>query len=267
MFTQRRITLSLVALALLAAVLLVFTLRNEQAHADDPTWERVSASGIIRVATDAAYPPFEDVDANGQIVGFDVDLACEIARRLGWEATFLNIPYDGLYDALLTGQADMLVSALVPAYGAESKADFSLPYFNAGQYLVVPSGSPVRNMHDLDGGTVAVEYGADGDAEARRWERRLSVLNITRWPDAESAVNAVREGAADAALVDGIAARLAVGEGTGLTLAGSVTDTLFSVAVPNGSAEMLSQVNRALRQMADDGTLDSLIVRWFGPQP
>lgn len=234
--------------------------------ADDRAWEQVQATGVIRVGMDAAYPPFEDVSDAGEIVGFDVDLAREIGRRLGIEVQFVNIPYDGLYDALVTGQVDLLVSALVAGWENEAKANFTVPYFNAGEHLVVPGSSSLSSMEDLAGHTLAVEYGSGGDVEARKWERRLANLTVERYSDPATALTAVLDGEADAALVDGISAQLGAGQHSELRVAESVTDELFAIAVGDESDELLTQVNRTLDEMMRDGTVGALIDRWFGVQ-
>jgi ABC-type amino acid transport substrate-binding protein len=255
------------ALRLLIAALAALTLAACR-PAEDTAWERAEERGALRVGMDAAYPPFENVNEQNEIVGFDVDLAREIARRLDLDIEFVNIPYDSLYDSLVTGQVDMLVSALIAAYEYEAKADYSIPYFNAGQHLVVPAGAPIRGMEDLDGRTLAVEVGSGGDVEARKWERRLADLDVERYPDPGAALLAVLSDDADAALVDGISARLAAGEQPGLAVAAAVTDELFAVAVHPDSDDLLEHVNDALEDMFDDGTIDALLATWFeGGEP
>ncbi len=263
----RRTGLAAAALAVLAvAGALALWLASGPRSDRDRTWQRVEAAGVLRVGMDMSYPPFEYLSEHNEPVGFDVDLANEIGRRRGLEVTFVNIAYDGLYDALVTGQADVLISALVSAAEHEPRAAFSSPYFNAGEHLVVPAGSPIRSMRDLDGRTLAVEYGSGGDVEARRWQRRLAGLEVERYPDPDGALAAVVSGETDAALVDGITARLGVGRQPELAIAGSVEDVLFAVAVPPGNPTLLRQVNGAIDEMFADGTIDRLIERWFGPQ-
>ncbi len=232
----------------------------------DRIWQQVTETGVLRVGTDASYPPFEYVEDDGRIVGFDADLVSEIGRRLGVQVELVNISYDSLYDALITARVDMLASALVPIPQMEEKVSYSVPYFNAGQHLVVPVGSSVRSLRDMEGQRLAVELGSEGDAEARRWQRRLASLTVVHLADSEEALQAVTEGEAAAALVDGISARLAVGQHEGLTIAATVSDRLFVLVVGDESPILLAEVNKALREMQHDGTLDTLVERWFGPQ-
>jgi polar amino acid transport system substrate-binding protein len=78
----------------------------------DEAWARVQSSGVIRFATDASYHPFEGVGSDGVFYGLDIDIAREVARRIGVRAEFLNAGMDALYDMLRVGQADVSISAL-----------------------------------------------------------------------------------------------------------------------------------------------------------
>jgi ABC-type amino acid transport substrate-binding protein len=145
----------------------------------DDTWDRLRETGVLRVGMDASFPPFETIAPDGTLVGFDVDLARELARRLGpalseaegsvaegIEVQFVaNLPYDGLYDALAVGRVDVVISALVVNPARMADFAYSIPYFDAGQVLVVravgtrieePGPEPVAEMTDLGGRTLAV---------------------------------------------------------------------------------------------------------------
>ncbi len=261
---NRKLVLAIVALA--AVMGLVWLVIGSRPRVEDRAWEQMQQSGVLRVGMDAAYPPFEDVNAENQIVGFDVDLANEIGRRMGVQMQFINIAYDGLYDALLTGQVDILISALVAAPEFAGKANFSTPYFNLGDYLVVPLDSSLHQMDDLESHRLAVETGSGGDVEARKWERRLASLIVIRVSDPGAALAAVLAGEADAALVDGVTARLGVGQHPELALAANVDESLIAAAVHPESTILLGRVNEIMDAMLADGTISALIETWFGPQ-
>lgn len=256
----------LIAGAVLCLLVVFMLIRVVWRQAGDDRWDQVVAEGVIRVGMDPSYPPFEYVDGEGRLVGFDVDLAEEIGARLGLGITYRGIAYDGLYDSLATGQVDLLISGLVPAYAYEAKADFSVPYFNAGETLLVPLDSVINGMTDMDGYQLAVEYGSGGDVEAREWERRLSDLQIVRHDDPSSAIQSLLDGDVEGVLVDGISAREAIGRHPEIRLAEVVTDVLFAVATPPGSPQLLSEVNRVITSMLEDGTVDRLTEIWLSSE-
>ncbi|MBP8950134.1 MAG: transporter substrate-binding domain-containing protein, partial [Candidatus Promineofilum sp.] len=152
-------------LALIIAALLCLT----GCAAGNDTWPQIEGSGVLRIGVDPTFPPFATADgADAQ--GLDIDLARALADELGLEAQFTYFGYDGLYDALATGQVDVLISALVVAPERTADVAYSDAYFDAGQVLIVPQASAVAGMADLDGRTVAVELGALGHVEAQAWQ-------------------------------------------------------------------------------------------------
>lgn len=226
--------------------------------------DRVMETGTLRVGMDASFPPFEYVDETGNLVGFDVDLAQEIASQIGVEARFVaNLPYDGLYDALTAEQVDVVISALYVDPTRTADFAYSTPYFDAGQVLVVAEGTEgIAKMEDLDGRTLAVEFGSAGDVEARMWERRLTALTILPCQTADEAMAKVAAGEADAALVDHLSALMTSVEGMQI-VGETVTKEPYAVAMRREDRRLLEAVNKALAVMQADGTWDRLQDRWF----
>ncbi len=231
----------------------------------DRSWEQVQARGVLRVGTDASYPPFEFVDDQAQVAGFDADLARAITTRLGVRVEFINLGYDGLYDALAAGQVDALISALVIDPMRTADFAYSAPYFNAGQVLVVRRDGPApQGMSALAGQRLAVELGSDGEVQSRRWAQRLPDLVVQPWPEPAQALAAVEAGEADVALVDAISARTVLRDHPALRLSGDpVTYEPYAIAVPRHSQTLLEVINRALAEIQADGTLEKLLGRWL----
>jgi ABC-type amino acid transport substrate-binding protein len=238
----------------------------------DDTWEHIREVGVLRVGMDASFPPFEFIVADGRLAGFDVDLAQELGRRLEVEVEFVaNLPADGLYDALAVGRVDVVISALV--FNPDRMADFaySASYFDAGQMLVVPARPPaslrgdgIEEMSDLSGHTLAVEFGTQGDLEARKWARRLPDLTVAPRETAAEALAAVVTGDADAALVDHVSALTAAGETSQVVIVKEpVVSEPYAVAVHRRSRYLLRAINDVLAEMEDDGTIAALVAEWL----
>lgn len=259
----------LVALLLIAIITALLFFSNPAD--EDLAWAQAQQSGVLRVALDASYPPFEFVDGNDQVVGLDVDLAQEIGRRMGFDVVFVNVPYDVLFDQLQVGGVELLVSGLVIAPEFAGKADFSIPYFNAGEHLVLPQGSPLRAMDEFGGLTLAVELGSGGDVQARQWQRRLADLTVLRLSDPGAAVQAVLDGEADAALIDAISARAAIATHPQIFLGPAIVENYFGIGMRPDADQLQAEVNRALEGILADGTMQALLEKWFGlpagPQP
>lgn len=252
------------ALALFLLVLLSFV--GACSHPDD-TWEHVTESGLLRVGMDASFPPFEYIAPDGTPAGFDVELARELGKRLQLEVQIIaNIPYDGLYDALAIGRVDVVISALV--VNPQRTADFaySAPYFDAGQVLVfpIPPKAMSAGMADLAGQRLAVEFGSPGDQEARKWMQRVPGLEVLHYNTAGEALEALKRGEADAALVDHVTAMSTCADGSGFFIVDRpVVSVPYAVAVRLQSRQLLRAVNQALAGMQADGTLERLTARWL----
>jgi polar amino acid transport system substrate-binding protein len=237
-------------------------------RSSDRALDRILEAGVLRVGMDASFPPFEYVDGEGNLAGFDVDLARAVADHLGVEAQFVaNLPYDGLYDALTTQRVDVVISALYVDPTRMARFAYSASYFNAGHVLVTgETTTDIEAMEDLAGRTLAVTFGSEGDVAARTWNRRLADLTILPCDTPVQALDQVASGQADAALVDHVSALARTGAGTGLQVVGDpVTDEPYAIAVWGENRRLLRAINDALEHLEEDGTLEALKIRWFRP--
>ena len=232
----------------------------------DDTWQRIEREGVLRVGLDPTFPPFEVTNDTG-VSGLDVDLAHALASELDLQAEFVYFGYDGLYDALATEQVDVLISALVIVPGRMRDFAYSEPYFNAGEILVKPAGSPIEEMAGLGDKQLAVELGAQGHVEATQWAKRLPGLSVLPYPSADDALGAVAAGAADAALVDGVSGRLYLKEQDSSNLQrvrDPVTVEPYAMVVRIEDEMLLAKLDEALLSLIADGRLDKLIEHWLG---
>src|SRR3954454_6246660 len=127
----------LIVLALGAVALLTWAGQQRPA---DPYLQDIVRRGVLRVGIDPTYPPF-DMVANGQVSGYDAELARGIGADLGVRVEFVTLALDTVYDALAAGKVDMLVSALPFVYERQAEVRYSVPYYEAAQVLLLRSGS------------------------------------------------------------------------------------------------------------------------------
>ncbi len=261
----RRGGLLLVGALAVAGVLAWTSQRGLLASGRDEAWAHVQRAGVLRVAMDASYPPFE-IEEGGTFRGYDVDLAQEIGRRLGLTVTFINVGYDGLYDVLQAGRCDVIISALPYDPQRTNVAAFTGGYFDAGQVIVAPAGdNSIRGPADLAGRRVAVEMGSQAHQEALTLRDRQQVaLEIVTARSSDEALDMVQAGAADAAIADAISVRLALHARPGLAIRGTpLTDESFVIAVSKGSPQLFAAVKGALDALRGEGWLDQLAARWL----
>lgn len=233
---------------------------------DDPAWDRIQETRVLRVGMDASFPPFEAVGADGTLVGFDVDLARELSRRLGVDPQFVaNLPYDGLYDALTARRVDVVISALVVNPARTADVAYSSVYFDAGEVLVVrEQEQAIGSVADLDDHSLAVVLGTQGDRQARDWSRRSEHLSVIQYSTPSEALGALERGETDVALVDHVSVLQAIGEGMGLAIVGEpVINVPYAIGMRQDSQRLLREINRALAAMREDGTYDRLVAEWL----
>lgn len=230
----------------------------------DPVWAAIQQRGELRVATDIGFRPFADLEGDA-VVGYDVDLARAIGRRLGLRVTIIPTGFDALYDALTSGQADLVASALPynPEYG--DRARFSEFYFNAGQVLVVRANNPAQSLADLRGARVGATLGSDADDLARRiLTPALGVALASDYDEPSQTLGALASGAIDGAIVDNIAALSAVQRNAALRIVQpALTLEPFVLAMPPRAFQLQAAVNGALKGLQDEGFMGRLNEKWL----
>ena len=234
------------------------------------TWEQIKASGTLRIGVDPTFPPFA-LAQNDTLEGIDIDLGRALAADLGLEPRFTFFGYDGLYDALTTGQVDVLLSALVIMPERTKDIAYTTPYFDAGLILIIPGDTlHINGMDDLDRRTIAVELGALSHVEALEWQRKLNRLTVHTYPEVQEVIRAVADGNDDAALVDSIGGRQLLNsqefaDSDLAYLPNPVQSEPFALAVRIEDRKLLSQLNAALTLLIDDGRLQNIIENHLGP--
>jgi polar amino acid transport system substrate-binding protein len=129
-----------------------------------------SASNTVTIATDATWPPMEFVNADREIVGFDIDLMRAVAEAAGFEVEFQNTAWDGIFAGLANGDYDAIISSVTITDERKGTMDFSTPYINAGQVLVVRQDAPAgwSSLADLRGEAVGAQLGTTGAFEIEK---------------------------------------------------------------------------------------------------
>jgi polar amino acid transport system substrate-binding protein len=217
--------------------------------------------GQLLVGTDAPYPPFEiGTPEEGNFSGFDKDVMDEIANRLGVEPTYQNSSFDTIFRDVAAGQFDIVAAASTITPAREKVVDFSVPYYEAQQALVVPEDSDISTTDDLEGKVVAAQQGTTGETYAKDETSAGEVRGFQKGADALAAVTT---GQVDAAIVDQPFAADAEQKQGGFEIAQEIsTNELYGFPTAPG-APLLDAVNEQLTAMIDDGTMDDLYQKYF----
>ncbi|MBI5303386.1 MAG: amino acid ABC transporter substrate-binding protein [Chloroflexi bacterium] len=236
----------------------------------DATWMRILDEGEFRVGIDPSFPPFESEDGMGNLRGLDIALAEEMARvwseqnNTEVKVHFVYNGFDGLYDALLAGQYDVIISAL--PYDPKKTQDvrYTLAYFDGGPRLIVrASDATTKTYADLEGKRIGVELGSSGDSFARRWQRRLK-YNVSMFNTPNDALRALTLGQVDAVFTDIIAFTDFARASNEVKIVGDpLVNELTVMAVRKDTPDLFAQINAVLIAMKQDGRLERLQNEWL----
>jgi polar amino acid transport system substrate-binding protein len=222
----------------------------------------------ITVASDISYPPME-FTKNGKPVGFDIDLMNEIAKRANLQAEYQNVTFDGIIPGLGNNLYDVGLSSFTITKAREQKVDFSDPYFNADQSLMVQSDSPIKSVDDIANGTVGVQLGTTGELKAKEFKQEGKITGEVRTFDTiTDAFAALENGQIEAVINDFpvSAYKANQSDGTLQVVQTFPTGEQYGIAFPQDS-DLLEPTNKALEEIKKDGTYAELYEKWLGEKP
>jgi polar amino acid transport system substrate-binding protein len=231
---------------------------------DDSTTGGSSGGEALTVGSDIPYPPFEQGKAPNY-TGFDIDLVNAMAKEMGRDVTYEDTSFDTIFRDLAQGKFDMVASATTITPDREKTVDFTNPYYLSEQALVVPTGSDIATVDDISGATVAVQQGTTGQIYV---EDETDAGEVRQFPAGPDAINAVKTGTSDAAVIDLPVAQDAVSKTEGIEVATSIpTDEQYGFVVQQDDTALLDDLNNALKAIQDDGTYTEIYKKWFDQEP
>lgn len=218
------------------------------------------------IATDATWPPLEFIDENKQIVGFDIDLMNAIAKAMGFEVEFKNTAWDGIFAGLENGDYDAVLSSVTITEEKLQKYDFSDPYVNAGQIVVVLiDETAIKSNKDLPGKIAGAQIGTTGALAIQK----INGAILKEYDTIDLAFADLLNGAIDAVVLDTpVAAQYALLSETfkgKLKIVGEAfTDEYYGMVVKKGqNTELITLFNEGLKKIKADGTYDTIYLKWI----
>ncbi len=225
------------------------------------------ASGTLTVCSDVPYPPFEDFDESSEsgFKGFDIDIVQAIADGLELDLAVKDSSFDALQSgqALNANQCDLAASAMTITEERKAALDFSDGYYDSEQSLLVPEGSDIASIEDLDGAKVGVQQGTTGKAYA---EENASGADIVSFPSDAEMFQAIKAGQVDALLQD-LPVNLDHEKAGGFEVVETYsTDEQYGLAMKKGNTALVEAVNEQLSEMREDGTYDEIYNTYFSTE-
>ena len=212
------------------------------------------------MATNAEFPPYEYWE-NNAIVGIDAEVAAAIADKLGMELRIDDMAFDATLVALQSGQANMVMAGMTVTPERQENVNFSEPYAEAHQVIIVKEDSPIATVEDLAGKKIGVQTNTTGDIYTTDDFGDEAIQRYNRGADA---VMALSQGMLDAVVIDLEPAKAFVAANEGLKILDTEYATeQYAIAINKNDTELLDKVNAALQELKDDGTLQEIVDRYI----
>ena len=244
--------------------------------ADKGSLAAIKAAGVLVVATNAAFEPFEYIAADGSYVGWDMDIARAFADLLGVKLEVRNMEFDSVLGAVATGIADIGMAGISYSETRDQTVDFSKGVFNSSQMIIVKSNNTdIKDAYDLEGKVVGAQRGTVGDLLAQLDPEWASdgeggfilgkPASVKGFGTAAEAVLDLANGRVDAVILDKMPAETIVGKISGVKiLENSVFDDEYAFAVAEGNAELQAWINEAIDTLKENGKWDEITKKYFG---
>ena len=264
---MKRTTMPLTRAAVAAAVVLGLAACGAAEGSTASTEPKPSLirDGTLTVCTSYPYEPFE-FEQDGEVVGFDIDLVTEVADALDVKVAYVNEDFEDIASGELLNAnfCDLGVAALSIDGDRARVIDFSSPYFNAAQVMVVQKGSGITDLNQTAGGRVAVQEGTTGETYAI--DHVPASTQIVTFKNVEDVDSALSGGTVDAGIYDNnIVGDAIKRHPTFQVVAEFDTGEQYGMAVKkDGDVDLLRVVNEVLADIQESGRYDEIYESWFG---
>jgi polar amino acid transport system substrate-binding protein len=222
------------------------------------------SGGTLTACSDTPYEPFEFKDAAGKDTGYDIDLLRAMADKAGLKLTVKDLPFDGILGSLAAGDCDVVASAVTITAERAKQVDFSDPYFDADQSLLVKAdqASTLKDLASLVGKKIGVQSGTTGETYAKA---HATGSTIKGYEDADGLFTAIEAGDIAAILQDlPVNAYRATKDKTLKVVETYKTGEQYGYAIAKDKPDTLAFVNAGLKALKADGTFDATYKKYFG---
>ena len=261
----------MITVAIVAALLLCFSqvqvLAADIGLAKKSTLETILKRGELRVGFESGYMPFEMTDKKGRFVGFDIDMAKEMAKAMGVKFVPVNTSWDGIIPALTTKKFDIIMSGMTITQERNLKINFAEPYIVVGQAILLAKKhkGKVKTYKDLNNKkyTITSKLGTTGEQAVKRLIPKANYKSFETEP--EAALEVVN-GKADAFVYDlpyCVVFNAQQGKGKLVFLDKPFTFEPLAWAINKGDPDFMNWLNNFLRQVKNDGRYDRIYKKWI----
>lgn len=233
----------------------------------DTSWQDIQDQGYFVMGLDDAFPPMGFRDENNEIVGFDIDLAKEAAKRLGVDVKFQTIVWESKLEEINSGNIDVIWNGFSVTPERQKEYLFTKPYIKNRQVIVVAADSPIKTKADLEGKKIGIQAGSSAQDAVLADKATYEVIkdNLLEFDDNVMAMKDLKGGGLDAVVVDIIVGKYYVSKHPGeyKFLEEDFGAEDFAVGLRMTDKAFLAEMNKALDDMKADGTASQISNKWF----
>lgn len=273
--TMKKLSIAMLSMVLAGSMLLTAcgggnTQATEDTGSDTQQSETAenTEGGVLRMATNATFPPYEYYEGD-EVVGIDPEIAAAIAEKLGMTLEINDMDFDPAIAAAQTGQADIVMEGLTVTDDRKEKINFTDSYATGVQVVIVPEDSDIQSVEDLEGKLIGVQQGTTGDLYCSDTPENggFGEENVQKFTSGPVAVEALKNGQIDCVVIDNEPAKSYVAQNEGLKILDTeyVTEE-YAIGISKDNPELLEQINAALQELKDDGTIQSIIDKYIPPE-
>lgn len=252
---------------LICVMLLAAGCGKKNTDGPDTSFEDVKAKGKLILGLDDSFPPMGFRDDNNEIVGFDIDAAQEVAKRMGVELVLQPIVWESNVQELNTGNIDCVWNGMSYSESRNEKMKLSEPYMRNTQVVVVLNDSPVQTLADLTGKSVVIQSGSTAsEAVDANEDFKKSLGKLTKVADNVQAMMDLKVAGSDAVAMDEVVAKYYMEKNPGefRVLDEILADENYVVGFRKKDEALCAEIEKQLKAMAADGTLAKISETWMG---
>lgn len=236
----------------------------------DNSMQEVKEQGEFIVGLDDSFPPMGFRDENGEIVGFDIDLAKEAAKRMGVNVIFKPVDWDGIVLSLKNDDIDIIWNGLTITEKRKEAMGFTNSYLKNRQIIIVLKDSNIKSKDDFNDKIIGVQLGSSSDEALTNDETTLEKLKeVRKYSNNTEALMDLKAERIQAVVVDEVVGRYYISKMPNVydVLEDNFGSEEYGVGYRKEDISFGEELNKFLSEMKDDGTADEIYIKWFGSEP
>lgn len=224
-------------------------------------------AGVLHMATNAAFPPYEMISDDGGFEGIDVEIATEIAKKLGLELVVDDMEFGSVITSVQSGKSDIAMAGLTVTEERKQNVDFTTSYATGVQVVIVPEDSDIQTIDDLandkmigcQDGTTGYIYCSSSVEDGGYGED-----HVTSYTNGAMAIEALKGGKVDAVVIDNEPAKAFVASNDGLRILDTeyVVEN-YAIGVSKDNTALRDAVDNALAELISDGTVQTIVDKYI----